>query len=175
MKKFLKIVVVTITVFWMFFIFRMSAASAEESTGMSMSVGYTVGKMLVNEFESLPPETQEEYAESIDHPIRKAAHFTEYTILGILFSIDFLLFTKLVSAVRFFLSWIAGVVYSLTDEFHQLFVAGRSGQFTDVLIDGSGVLLGCLLILGIVWLYALKNEEAMRLGFACSFRDDIVK
>ena len=35
--------------------------------------------------------------------------------------------------------------YACSDEFHQLFVEGRSGQFKDVLIDTSGGIFGSLL------------------------------
>ena len=35
--------------------------------------------------------------------------------------------------------------YACFDEFHQLFVNGRTGQFSDCLIDTSGAILGILL------------------------------
>ena len=35
--------------------------------------------------------------------------------------------------------------YACSDEFHQLFVEGRSGQFKDVLIDTSGGVFGGIL------------------------------
>ena len=40
------------------------------------------------------------------------------------------------------LSFLGGVFYAGTDEFHQLFVEGRSGQLSDVFVDGAGVLVG---------------------------------
>lgn len=36
--------------------------------------------------------------------------------------------------------------YASTDEFHQLFIPGRSGQFTDVCIDTAGAAIGLLLL-----------------------------
>ena len=45
--------------------------------------------------------------------------------------------------------------YASTDEFHQLFVVGRSGQFKDVLIDTSGGTFGILLVY-------LKNKFSKR-------------
>ena len=36
------------------------------------------------------------------------------------------------------------VAYALTDEFHQLFVPGRSGSMIDVLIDSAGAVLAWL-------------------------------
>ena len=66
--------------------------------------------------------------------VRKAAHFTLYCILGVL----------IYSAVRHHtptkkqavaISIGAVLSYALLDEFHQLFVPGRSGEVRDVLID----------------------------------------
>ena len=39
-----------------------------------------------------------------------------------------------------------GVLYAASDEFHQLFVPGRAGRVSDVLIDSSGVLLGIAIV-----------------------------
>ncbi|HIU52150.1 MAG TPA: VanZ family protein [Candidatus Merdicola faecigallinarum] len=43
-------------------------------------------------------------------------------------------------------SFIIGVIYAITDEIHQLFVPGRSGEIRDVLIDGLGIIVGIILI-----------------------------
>lgn len=39
-----------------------------------------------------------------------------------------------------------GSLYAASDEFHQLFVPGRSGRLTDVLIDSAGLLAGILVV-----------------------------
>ena len=54
---------------------------------------------------------------------------------------------KLSDAKLFLLALCSSFLYACTDELHQLFVSGRSGQFTDVLIDTLGALFGCLLLL----------------------------
>ena len=41
-------------------------------------------------------------------------------------------------------AFFATAVYAATDEIHQLFVAGRAGRFSDVVIDSAGALLGVL-------------------------------
>ena len=41
-------------------------------------------------------------------------------------------------------SWGIGAMYACTDELHQLITDGRSGQWTDVLLDSGGVLTGVL-------------------------------
>lgn len=41
-------------------------------------------------------------------------------------------------------AWGCAALYAATDEFHQLFVPGRAGLFTDVLIDATGAAIGLL-------------------------------
>lgn len=42
------------------------------------------------------------------------------------------------SSFREYTAFIEGVMYAANDEIHQLFIPGRSGQITDVLIDSAG-------------------------------------
>ena len=37
------------------------------------------------------------------------------------------------------------VLYAISDEVHQLFVPGRSGQFKDVFLDSGGAIVGAAL------------------------------
>jgi VanZ family protein len=65
--------------------------------------------------------------------LRKLAHAAEYAVLGLL----------LLRALGRALPAVAvGIVYAVTDEVHQSFVAGRYGAAYDVLVDGVGVLVG---------------------------------
>lgn len=81
-----------------------------------------------------------------EHLLRKAAHFGEYLILG-------LLLVKTAGAYHFYavfqfrIALSAGFVMACGDECLQLFVDGRSGQFSDVLLDTCGILAGILLYL----------------------------
>lgn len=70
-----------------------------------------------------------------DTILRKGAHVTEYTILGLL------LFRALEREAPAFL---LGVVYAAADEVHQGFVRGRHASPVDVAIDSSGLLIGIL-------------------------------
>jgi VanZ family protein len=69
-----------------------------------------------------------------EHMIRKAAHFTEYAGLG------FLLIKSMPYSVRTAAE--LGAVIPLIDETIQLFVAGRSGQISDVWLDMCGAAAG---------------------------------
>jgi VanZ family protein len=65
--------------------------------------------------------------------LRKAAHLTEYAILGAL----------LVRALgRPWLAILLGAVYAASDEIHQHFVRGRHAAWYDVVIDTVGVTIG---------------------------------
>ena len=82
--------------------------------------------------------------EALQFPIRKSGHFLEYAALGaavyqLLQAID-----RVPRGVwpRRLAAWGLAVAYAATDELHQLFVSGRSGQPTDVLIDACGALAG---------------------------------
>ena len=39
---------------------------------------------------------------------------------------------------------IISVIYAISDEFHQLFIPGRSGSISDIIIDLSGILFSIL-------------------------------
>ncbi len=171
-RKRLGIFCIVLTGLWMGVIYWMSAKPAEESSDMSLSVGFAIGSVIVENFDNLPVPEQYAYAEQIDHPVRKSAHFSEYTLLGILLSADLLLCASLPGLAREALAWLAGTLYACTDEAHQLFVDGRSGEWRDVLIDSSGVLLGCVLavlafqVLRILVRFYRKRRKAVREG-AC--------
>lgn len=74
--------------------------------------------------------------------VRKGGHLFEYALLGAALCRAFV-HSGASAPVRFAAA--AGYVYACTDELHQLFVPGRSGQFTDTLIDGTGIVLGVLI------------------------------
>lgn len=124
-------------------IFCFSAQPADVSTDTSLRVGMTIGKMSVPDFSKLPKEEQMDYAKKIEFPVRKMAHATEYAILGCLLTNLCLTFPM---RKAYMWGWLMGSAYAATDEFHQLFVPGRSGQMTDVMLDSVGCLAGCLLI-----------------------------
>ena len=81
--------------------------------------------------------------------VRKAAHFTEYAILGILLALELALFVK--GWLRRFVEPVMmALTASFIDETIQLFVEGRSGQVSDMWIDVSGAALGVLITLAII-------------------------
>ena len=130
-----------ITILWMVVIFSFSAKSAVQSTEMSTSVGKMICRIFVHDFSSWSDEKQEELAAKIDHPVRKCAHASEYALLGALVLLTACTYAKM-SPKTVAAAVIISVLYAASDEFHQRFVPGRSCQFTDVLIDSAGVMVG---------------------------------
>lgn len=131
-------------VLWMIVIFSFSAKVSEDSEEMSRSVGMLIGKAVIKEYKEWPGKRQAAFAAKIDYPVRKAAHASEYAILGILLTGAILDIRKpwKRQLPAYFL---IGAVYAASDEFHQLFVPGRSGQIRDVMIDSAGVAAGIIL------------------------------
>lgn len=80
--------------------------------------------------------------------LRKFAHFAEYFVLAVLL-MNALLFKFSVKRSAT-ISFIWGALYGVLDELHQLFVPGRTCSVTDMLLDGMGVLAGCLFVVFIV-------------------------
>ena len=147
-KKFLFIF---LSFLWMIVIFCFSARDADESTEDSYKVGLAVGRVVVPGFEKQSRESQLEFAAKVDHPVRKCAHATEFAILGMLYlGVCYNKKKKMKKLVIKPLVW--AVIYAATDEFHQLFVPGRSGQISDILLDGAGALSGILLVLALIML-----------------------
>ena len=141
-----KEIFLSLAIIWMLVIFVFSAQKSEESTKLSNGAGrYVV--TTVNEVmdKGWDEETVEEYALEIDHPVRKLAHATEYAILALLW------FGALGSKPQ---AVVITFLYACTDEFHQLFVSGRAGLFTDVLIDTGGAAVAML----VVWLVCRVNK-----------------
>ncbi|ELC8444103.1 VanZ family protein [Clostridium perfringens] len=131
-----KIIAWILIVFWMAFIFFMSNQPGDVSSKQSDFVVFLMDMLGI--------DLNSRFGDLSTLIIRKGAHFTEYMILY------FLAFNLL----RLYISKKKAYIYSLfivfgyacTDEFHQLFIEGRSGQFKDVLIDTSGGTFGMVLI-----------------------------
>ena len=146
MKKTGKRVVLALTVIWMLVIFVFSSQPADESTRTSLFIGEMIESVCVPGFVDLSAEEKRHMAENIDFFVRKTAHATEYAVLGVLLGLSMGEFTEEAFYKKQYRPYIVGTAYAGTDEIHQLFVPGRAGLFTDVMIDSAGVLAGILLL-----------------------------
>lgn len=135
--KFKRILSWILVIAWMIFIFYMSNQPANISNEQS--------DFVLNLIKNLGIDINNIYIDLAITIIRKGAHFSEYLILSLLYF----------NLLRFYinknkalvLSIILCFLYASTDEFHQLFVEGRAGRFTDVLIDTSGAFTASILVL----------------------------
>ena len=152
-----RIIFLIIAVVWAIVIFTFSAKPGDESEDQSIKVGMTVCHVFVPGFDNLEEYEQTAMAQKIDYPVRKTAHATEYAILA-----GLVIGAFTVSAIRWknvLISVCISVLYAATDEFHQLFVPGRSGRITDVLIDGCGAFAGTLIIFGISRVVDMRRKK----------------
>lgn len=140
-----RIVLPVLTICWMLVIFWFSAAPAPESSEMSYTVGIAVGKIMISDFDAWSTERQNAFAEKIEYPVRKTAHAMEYALLGMLISGTICVYSGNGRKMALY-AWVAATIYASSDEFHQLFVPGRSGQVRDVLLDSAGAATGILVL-----------------------------
>lgn len=91
--------------------------------------------------------------ELTDHIVRKAAHFAEYTAIGMLLVSCAYSFSRTKPYRYYSQILFAGLATAVIDETIQLNVAGRSGQITDVLLDFSGVITGAVFMLLFYMIY----------------------
>lgn len=126
--------------------------NGEESSGISQGVLYEIMQI----FARIGIST-----DITEHIIRKLAHFTEFTALGILLSIDTVLFLKNMKQYVWIPLFI-GLLVALIDETIQLFPIGRSSSVKDVWIDFSGVIFGTILLLVLKQIYLFKLRKTLK-------------
>lgn len=120
-------------------IFAFSAQEGTESSAVSNRVADLVIALIDPDFDALPAAEQASIFAFVKKLVRKAAHFSEFALLG--FCLRQLTGSYGVRRPTR-RAWLAGTLYACTDEVHQLFVASRAGMWQDVLLDSSGVLAG---------------------------------
>lgn len=82
---------------------------------------------------------------------RKGAHFGVYAVLGVL-SLRAFQISGYSGKRGILFGWMLATLYAGTDEYHQTFIPGRSGEMIDVMIDSIGAMTGVgfyLLVKGI--------------------------
>lgn len=122
-------------------IFSMSAQNATESDKTSGNVIKSVLSVIYPGFDGLAEESKAELISSFQFIARKTAHFSLYAILGLLSFLTVISYRNLKFGLRTALSAAICLLYAASDEIHQLFVPGRSGEIRDVCIDFCGSLL----------------------------------
>ena len=145
----------------MLVIYQFSSKTADLSGESSLAIS----KAVLHFYETISKiQWQQGYREEIlgvlDHVVRKTAHFTEYAILAATFSFHFTVWRKK-AWQRIALPVLLAGLYAAGDEYHQTFVAGRSGQVSDVLLDTTGAFVGALIFFLLVYLLQKRRQKAL--------------
>ena len=122
---------------WMVVIFMLSHQPASVSSGQS--------GVFVEQLHYIAPSIDQQLLTFL---VRKGAHIFAYFVLGILmfnalWRVDLSKFKFNRPAV---LSIIVCALYAASDEFHQLFIIGRSGELRDIMIDSCAAMVGIFII-----------------------------
>lgn len=121
-------------------IFGFSNQNAETSSGLSQKVTNFVVE-IIPKIKDMPEQQKEEVTNRVEKVVRKIAHYSIYTLVGILL-MSLMSTYKLKELDRIATSLIIGMIYASTDEIHQVFVPGRGPLITDVILDTLGVITG---------------------------------
>ena len=122
---------------WMVVIFMLSHQPASVSSGQS--------GVFVEQLHYIAPSIDQQLLTFL---VRKGAHIFAYFVLGILtfnalWRVDLSKFKFNCPAM---LSIIVCALYAASDEFHQLFIIGRSGELRDIMIDSCAAMVGVFII-----------------------------
>lgn len=129
----------------MIIIFLLSNQKAQDSKQLSNSF---ITKTIINIYEmkhgKITEEKKIEIKENYSFIVRKAAHFTIYLVLGLLVSL--VLIGKNLNIKQIIIYGVLiCMAYAITDEIHQIFVSGRSGEIRDIIVDTCGSTVGIIL------------------------------
>lgn len=134
-----KVIKIILVLLWMVMIFLLSNEEAVKSS--KKSDGLIIRSVELFTGKSLSVQEKEKVLKYLVFPVRKCAHLSLYLILGILV-ISLLREYMVINTKLVLLSLLICFLYACSDEVHQLFVPGRSGEVRDVLIDTLGACLG---------------------------------
>lgn len=117
---------------WMGLIFYLSHQPASASSQLSGGIV----DFFINSIERLLPLINVD-GSFFHFIVRKSAHLMAYFILGMLV-LHALRSIIMTSWKRLLIAFLLCVLYATSDEIHQLFIPGRSGEVRDVVIDSIG-------------------------------------
>lgn len=155
-----------LVIIWASLIFIMSSMDTNESNGKSKtiindvvekSVETTNGLGIIDKHPS--KNKMNKVIEKLNYPLRKAAHASEYFIFTILI-LTALKNSGVNGNKKFIIALVICFIYACTDEYHQTFVNGRTGQFSDTLIDTFGGFISCLM-----YIFMMKKIRLERSTF----------
>lgn len=146
MKKY---IILFVTIAFTSVIFIHSSMSAETST-VESDAAFSMWDS-ISQFVHIP-----NFLTAIS--IRKAAHFVQFTVFGILLTSTVISFCgnikNQIFKILFFL-----LAVPVTDEFIQYFPEGRSAQVSDVVLDFSGCIMGLAVTAAVFAFFVMKKHR----------------
>ena len=157
MKSIRTYVSIILSILIMIVIFEFSNQQGDISYGISYKVTNLLESLKISEHIPL-------INNSLSYTVRKIAHITLYFILGILISSSTIFIMKLKKTqikcyMIFLISSIVCFVYACLDEFHQTFIDGRTGKFSDVGVDAIGFITSILIVISIYKIVTILNKK----------------
>lgn len=138
----------SLTGLWLALIWQFSAQPGSESETLSGGLTRSVAAWLW-------PTADAQLLATLEHLLRKAAHMSEFAVLACLLAVS-LQVSCVPHPVHF--AFVGGLLAAALDECHQLFVPGRSGQVSDVVIDLVGAAAGLLVFSLIRWVWRRRRR-----------------
>ena len=148
----------SISILIMLFIFMSSSETAEVSSQTSGGLIRSVLSIVVRDFDTLPEVESAEMVASLQHLVRKLAHFLTYFALGVSLFTGFYTF-DFKPWLKYFLSLLICLLYAASDELHQAFVPGRGPQISDVALDFAGAATGILAVTLIIAVFSAIRKR----------------
>lgn len=131
----------TLVILWMLLIFFFSSQVASDSNEMSSGLTRIISKIITQILPSLNISIG-----TLNHLIRKSAHFCIFLGLGFLLKNAFNI-SGYLNIEGSFYAFVISIIYAISDELHQMFVPGRGPGVKDVFIDSIGALSGIILFI----------------------------
>ena len=158
-RKILRVILLVLLLALMMVIFVMSHQPAVVSSEISGGLIYRVLNFIMSGFDSLSDQERAEVVESLQFIFRKGAHATAYAAMGAL-SMGLMLTFKIEKrCLPALLAFVLSFLYAVSDEVHQLFIEGRSGQVSDVILDSGGAVFGIMAVAFWVWISIKRRQR----------------
>lgn len=156
-KKTTRYITLVLLVLWMGVIFYFSSQQADISGNTSSSVVEKLIASIYSDYYSLDNVVKQVIIDVFTAPVRTAAHFFEFFVLGTLFYVFYNTFEGFLSQHRAFITAASGLICAISDEVHQLFVPNRACQILDMAVDFCGVLLSLLICKFVMIMWRAKK------------------
>ncbi|SMC23251.1 VanZ like family protein [Clostridium acidisoli DSM 12555] len=158
-----KIIILLVCLVWFGFIFYNSTKPGDVSNAKS----YSLLNKIRTEYRQLDGEEKKQYnelpksarEEKLNLIIRKNAHAFEYCVLAVIVSLILFQFGLKGKGAVIYIMFIC-LFYAVLDEFHQIYVPGRTSSVRDVLIDFVGSLIGICVYYLVYYLFFNKKKRS---------------